>query len=598
MEKRIINNVPMELATIDPDSDYHSELGLSDWGPFQFSMMIKSFPADFNMTIGETCSLRHKQLTYLVHSKQDLGALEFIFDHTVSKNKIFVLTRDGDIILFHIDTLNFEEGPEIKRIALSDKVAFPQKLIKEVFNTTFTEAKIAYHPESNVLYIVTDLGITQYFIDASAPTSQILRKEYSGMDGISRVEIFNSYLFIGIVSKGIYIFDIKNPKAPILAHKIESSSWKNSTLSRYVNDFVIHDVALKEIEYSKGKMESLCLDCDSFFRVNYSLYQRAKSIDKNGVRSNVMFVASQDGVRMIDIAGLFKNGTRPTEFAQMAIRGYGEPLKIARYHEYLYVLANDQIGGYNVSEFFINSLDPLSWSMNDNKDTYRQNRFFHGDNLKNIYVDEDFLYVSSNTSHVFYERGINYTFAQGLEGIGSTLSNSKIMAFSKILLNGFDYVLIIQNKEITLTRVRLRTSELFCPRTSEMIGDFDGYFEFEINVTTRSCPKKIEMNLGTPGIFDTVCLFTKTLRLESNKGYFNTKKDVMIIVSFSVTAFLCIITLVFWCLWSSQKKDYQELEKQYEILSKKTDVNNSQIEIRGEIFHMEDTHPNQLEESH
>lgn len=563
--QRILNryNSTTDTFVVDPDTRVNIDLGVSDWGSFQTSFLMTKYPKGFKNP-GKFCSLVRETLSYTVKAVENVaeGDYNFIYDNCIFENKLFIMTGNGQVMGYEIQ-VNGTNVPSFKPL-YSKPLDSPLVVTMEVLKSEFEEAGIAFSDPTNTLYIATDINLIA--LDVKTGQSSIVDTTiYIGEKNIVYVDYSDGYLFVAFETKGIFIYDVKVKGKEKLVGAIDGSYWLHKNIK--IKDFNIHDYDIEFVDNNPSLLNKSVGE-DSFYGLNFTNYERNNYIKNKVLDRRLLLIAESTGIYLLDLNSLFEQGVLSQNFHRHYI-GVKNPLIIERFHDVMYVLVQDPIdpNQQTVVEFFITDKDFANWdSITTTNQLFRVNRQIEAMNITSIFVDEDFLYVSSGNEHYFYERGINSTFLKSTASISSKLSSSVIYGFEKIIINGDDYLMLIGEKEITLDAVRMNTHTLKCPN-SQNWTNFEGAFEFQLNTTTRNCPEKIRQNLSQNDKFSKVCVFSRDFKVIPNSALIRTTKDLILMILGIILIFSGIVIIVLIVANKVMEKNMDRMKYEYEQLS-------------------------------
>lgn len=347
----------------------------------------------------------------------------------------------------------------------------PRKFIRD--NTDGVDpdsAAITYDDANNLLYLVSSIGVVT--IDVTDAKNKNFKQTFLGKDvmelhkDVVYTDILEGYLFIGYLEDGVFIYDIKDPAQIKLVGKFDKASFpKDKQENLAFLDFNVRNKHIGMYDNDDSEIMSKCLDCDTFYAVNFTLAERLEWLKSPVLKKPIMFIGTTQGVFAVNLKPLLEDGTFPEIYSQYLDIPFSS--KITRFKDQLYILQiprnkeGETKDHQNVYEIFL--VDPTfdSWQTDareDTSDKFVQNRKFKlENNATNIYTDEDYLYTIGDHIHMFYERGINSTFVPNNNQIGKGFVDKNLLTVMKMVIQGKDYVITVNNDYISLYQVRLQS---------------------------------------------------------------------------------------------------------------------------------------------
>lgn len=414
------------------------------------------------------------------------------------------------------------------------------------------------------------------------------------------VDIRGDYLFIGYALSGIDIYHI--PQSDKITYigsvdesyyqdqKNEDGTWgKDKVHNILFYDFNVNDhkVGFGNPDNNTNHLKT-CRGCKSFYKIEFTLEQRTDFIKNKIIERPVMFIGSNLGVRALDLTSQFEHGSLRKELYKYQL-DIPEAFRVTRFHDQLYVmakqkdavtknLANNWWESMNINktiyEIFQTDKTLETWDKEDLQYLDQSRLIINREikspyNVKSIYTDEDYLYTISDKYHNFYERGIIREFEAQDFNISKMFYDNTLLDVRKVIMNGEDYLIAISRKNISIYKVRLSSPSLSCPVSyfnDVTLGDLYGKFEFVLNTTTRGCPSKLEKHQSGEEKFETVCLFSSTIKLDFVEPWLCkgcNQKDVrnwaLIIISIVV-----VVSLLIFIIYNIRSRStYKKLEREF-----------------------------------
>lgn len=580
MKHRVDEMAASENLTLYRDKPISEALGVDDWGPIQTSLLMKKYPDGFNWT-SSICRIVDQKLNYKLFDEMSVQGLDEVKDFAIKGDKMFFITDSRELVAIQLvkegKTDEGEGNLRFKRIIESSDLLV--RTIKEKYGRQFDQAGLDYHPVQNKVYIVTEFCIAVFDLT----NSNINLIDIDEDKELVYVDILDDYLFVANKNRGVAIYSIKDPAKVKKLSLIDRNFFGKSESDTFrINDFDIHPFKIEIVDKNASILDQ-CLTCNDFFKVNFTSRQRNDYIRQTPIERKVMFIAESEGIFAMDITELLASGKIPTKLMEYHIPVV-EPLKLERYHEMLYVLLQDsEIGeAPHVAEIFLTDAMLSAWDLpsTDTSRRYILNRGFTPysiTNYENLYADEDYIYIIGSDDHEFYERGINSTFVPRNYDIGRGFLDDNLLAVSKFIVDGEDFLATLNVGSIALYKVRLSSPRLECELEREDTLAPEGVYEFDLNVTTRSCPTKLASKEHQAQKFANVCVFRKTFTITASQVSLEiteTKRLGLIVIVAVFCLFSVLICSVLW-FYRRQKLAYKDLFREYQFLQSESSKKDS-----------------------
>lgn len=590
------NNQDVKVVNfkIEQGEKFNKFLGVEDWGPISNNLLMQEWPDDYKKAM-LPCSVKKGELSYKMINTAKLDNMDEIYDWSITKNEIFILTSNVEVLYYNILQSEDEESTKIKEI--KNSFESPRKIFKSTYSKDPSSAGISSQEKSNgsrLVFLVSDLGtlvINQEKKESSEKgsikTITVPVDQIEPHSDIVYVDINDKYLFVGYKFEGIMIYDISDEKKIKKVGEI-NSKWfdTKSILSSEDSVLLFNDFNVKSnhvgVYNSKDKSENLeneCVNCHDLFEIDYNTEDRLKWLETKIIHKDVMFVATNIGQYAQNLTDLFSNGEMPDKFYENYI-DIKDIQRVTRFQDQVYLQATPQSKDYReVYEIFLYDYKFDKWDKKKSSDNlYKINRKIKAENRPSmIYADEDYLYTVGDKIHMFYERGINSDFLKDNNSIGKAFVDKDLLSIMKIILNGKDYVITVNSDFMNLYSVRMSKPIFSCLQDYQKSDSFpQGNFVFHLNSTTRSCPTKIndEEYQNGKNKFDYTCLLQLEIHITLAKTYFCSdcsKNDLLkycfTILGVGIIVFLCCFI---YCA-KRNKNSYKRLEKEFSDLKQQKD---------------------------
>ena len=374
--------------------------------------------------------------------------------------------------------------------------------------------------------------------------------------------------FVGISQKGIAVVDISDPGRARLVGTIGASHFdKEKDEPLDLQAFDIDDYQLELIKFPDANLSKAILEVNpeesAFFKNSFTLRDRVDSIRSSRYEHNYLFAAEKTGIFVFNISTLVAAREMPTEPLPTIIP-IEQAKKVVRFHNMLYVLADNEIGGSAVHEVFLFGEDLTGWENHklSHSQLFSVNRVYQSSEpLSGIYVDENYLYTLSPSGNHLYERGIPR---------GSPLAPAKpfvpgqIHSVHKVLIDGLPFIMSLSNRSLTEFRVAVSDPHLRCPpRSDHKTFEVFGKYVFELNATVKNCPVKANHfdKLGTRHALETPCVLRSTFEIDYSKS--EKQNGWVFLKILGVVAVVAIVLLVFVVI---SRRRIAKMSQEQEIL--------------------------------
>lgn len=556
----------------DDEYYYLSNLGLTDWGVIQTSLLMKSHPKgpDFKLKT-PFCSITDEATSYLLKSEFDLGNNQLIYDYEVFGDMIIVMNYVSDIVAVKLVPQIDPTGKQDPSSKLEAKFRLSglESKSKETLGKNFKEARLAIHAASKILYIPTDLGLISLNID-TLEFGFISQEVFKPKAQIVYADIVGDYLFVGYFDLGVQVYKIVNATAVQYVGLIGKELLGIAAGSKFqMLDFIVHSYLVEVCEVHNHSMWNVKQNTKSFFKSDLTNGEIYNQITSSESRDALMFVAEPAGVHVLNLQSVLVDGKLPTKPFRHVIP-VANVLMMVRYHETLYTLTYDQEQEIStVTEIFLFDTKLESWA---SENTDRNQLFKINRNvtvpmyLDNIYVDDQYFYLIGNGTHNLYERGIPRSFQIDQARISRQIHDTFIWDMHKFVIDGIPYLIAVGPQRISDYKIIVSNPSIRCPSVFNL-SDSYGEYTLEINATTRSCPAKLKNNslgLTAAETLLTPCLWRKELKIKFEKTNFidrNAKGSTLAYIFGGVFVVLCVILIICCCRIRGYRNVLEKLRK-------------------------------------
>lgn len=568
---------PGSNISLNDEQYFYQSLGLKDWGVLQVSLEMTKYPEIANNKLrAPFCTISEEVLTYRQKSSLYIWnnvtntAPHAILDHQVVKDFIYILTSALEVHCVHISpaagnksTLSYRWG--IKSIDPD---------FQKVQNRT---AGIGYSRSSQHLFVFTSKD--SFSVDITTQTfKQISLNRNAEHLSISYVDVHNDVILVGYKNHGIDVYDARAPDGSIqFVQELNKTFFFDSKPDHQltIGTFSIRDNMLEIFETEAGISTYQDLqDKYALLTQSYTRIQRIKYLQNNPLRLDLLVVAEASGVYLMDISSLALKGNLDKPFFKRHIP-IKNASKVMRFHNFLYVLTHEPDADpllldpkAKLYEIYLFDRGMVNWNKDVNQqgdqEIFRANRIltFHED-VHDFYVDDRYLYISIGSEHHVYHRGVPSEYKFEEVKVAKTLQTESRQQFSKVLINGFEYLLAVGSTQVAEYDIFISDPHLKCPN---FLNDEDVYgdYAFQLNVTTRHCPLKEFEGYNLTTVSKMVCNFQKNITLGYSPGYIYERKSGFKTILSLLLAILLILLSI--CCYCARVK--ANLQKEYEIVKK------------------------------
>lgn len=556
----------------DDEYYYLSNLGLTDWGVIQTSLLMKAHPkgSDFKLKT-PFCSITDEATSYLLKSEFDLGGNQMIYDYEVFGDTIFVMNYISDIVAIKLVPQIDPSGKQDPSSKLEAKfrISGLEAKSKDSFGKNFKEARLAIHAPTMILYIPTDLGLISLNVE-TLEFGFISPDVFKPKGQIVYADIVGDYLFVGYFDIGVQVYKVKNAVSVEYVGLIGKDLLGIAAGTKFqMIDFIVHSYLVEVVVHNQS-LWNVKQNLKSFFKNGLTNGEIYNQITATESRDSLMFVAEPAGIHVLNLESVLIDGKLPTKPFKHMIP-IVNVLMMVRYHETLYALTyDDNQETSTVTEIFLFDTKLESWS----SDTTDRDKLFKINRnvtvpmyLDNIYVDDQYFYLIGNGTHNLYERGIPRSFQIDQARISRQIHDSFIWDMHKFVIDGVPYLIAVGPQRISDYKIIVNNPSIRCPSVFNLSDSF-GEYTLEINATTRNCPAKLtNKSLGlTPAeVILTPCLWTKELKIKFEKTNFidrNAKGSTLAYIFAGVFAVLCVILIVCCCRIRGYRNVLEKLRKE------------------------------------
>ena len=101
LDRRIVENITDSYFWLFKGDTIDTKLGVEDWGPISNSLLMTSYPDNYNKELAP-CSISQSNVNYALIFNEFLPAYKEIYDYVIHKNEIFLLTSSTDMFFYTV----------------------------------------------------------------------------------------------------------------------------------------------------------------------------------------------------------------------------------------------------------------------------------------------------------------------------------------------------------------------------------------------------------------------------------------------------------------------------------------------------------------
>ena len=195
------------------------------------------------------------------------------------------------------------------------------------------------------------------------------------------------------------------------------------------------------------------------------------------------------------------------------------------------------------------------------------NIWYFNAKINKIYVDENHLYTISDNDNLMFIRGVSADFLPQAMPQGRPFGHEKVHNIFKVYVNGYQSLVVVSPHRAVSYDIQIASHVMRCPprQDRETFNTF-GTYKFQVNVTTRSCPKKADSKevFGEDSYLKIPCVLTTNLTI----NYYEKELLVHRYSLASILAILAVLALLFVICVVAYRKRLSKLNQEHEILKK------------------------------
>lgn len=559
---------PTKLTVKDTDSLQY-RLYNGGWWPVQESLLLTEYPKEYaSGPKAAFCEVSEPRLTVQPKAELSIANGSEILDDCISDNQVYFVTHNFTLYNVEITSAGGEVLNLVTRWTL-DSLATQVKRKSGLKEQEAITAFLAFHNKTKTLYVATDKALVA--LDGATGRLLYIENEvYKQAAGIFYIDIVADVLFVGFKSKGVYIYDI---------HSRSSVGFIGILGAAFFN---VNELNLKDFEVQKHQIEFINQSSNIRTPENYELRNNAdfsKLINLPTPNDEIMYVADEkEGVFAIDISELIhnkKNKKVPTEMIKIPLP-LKNTVKIARFNNAIYAMSNspNQFEGSasQITEIFVTVNDSIpSGSTPLERQTFRMNRRYPSRYpLKNIYVDEGFLYMMGNQKrNRMVERGVPSNLEIDFLKRTRRIDSQEINTVSRLTIQNQKLVVTIGPKVIKLFELGIDDSAISCPLSNSLQYPF-GEYKFQLNLTLAHCPQKLayfQSNKNVTLFVNSVCVLTKEIIIDYRQSKFYERKEHSVKITM-VLFLMLVLSASCLCFFYLRHK---LMDQQYKTIRKQID---------------------------
>ena len=369
--------VTYTTSPVKLDSERHAivDLGLNDWGPIQTSLFMKEHPSHYHKRSREPfCAISEELISFHLRTELEIANEGHYLDDVIRGNEVFALTSSFKIWHFAIVPFLPENFSKLDAHMILNVITSKLEMVWEVAEVDQKALKLtgkkpqqylmAVHEATNLLFIATEAGI--FHVKVKHTKLAFGGNHFGENPGkLIYAAIKGNLFFVGISQQGIFVIDISDPDNTRLIGTIGATHFgKQKDASLELQSFDIDDYQLELIKTPTTNIsnEILAVNPEEFayFKNSYTLRDRVDSIRSSRFADSYLFVAEKTGVFVFNISSLLASRAMPTDPLPTIIP-IEQAKKVVRFHNMLYVLTDNDIGGSAVHEVFLFGENLAGW---------------------------------------------------------------------------------------------------------------------------------------------------------------------------------------------------------------------------------------------
>lgn len=601
VDNRVVSYNKSETVTSKNDAVFSPRLGLSQWGLIQASLYLEKREGIDSPLRSSFCRINEKVATLTLKSSYDFGNSSKIYDYEVNRNKLYIIDTYANLYVFEIRPF---EDQSINQSSSQLNLIWARKGLEEFSiqekKMSFSTAGLAVYEKEELLYVPTSAGLLVVDLKTQQP-SFVAKGVFDARIGIVFTDIIEGYLFVAYQIGGIFVYNVKNKDQISFVGNMDSSFFQISDIDSFsISMFLLHDYTIEISSKQDADLSSNILG-DSFFKGNFTHQQRIDNIVKRtNSTSRIMFVAEASGVFAVDLESLLTFGKMPKRPLARKIP-IEDVYRLARYKDTLYMVKstvqspNDKTEQRALLfEVFLSAEDPKRWDMPEDKKNpiYDINRAMpFSTDIQNVYVDDKNIFIIGAMNVFVYERGIPKSFELESIRISKLNYDPFIFGFHKFIIDGNDFLVSFGPQRISDYSVEISDPEISCPGYDISKSAY-GTYHFKLNVTTRDCPKKFEIQSSQTRsnltfnveLFNNPCVWMKNFSVTYSESKFyevGGKTNYYFVSLLAVVLLFLILAYLCYQRNKSLTKEYEKLK--LEIGSIKPDEKDfyKDVEVEG-----------------
>lgn len=565
---------------LNDKSLYLKNLGLKDWGVVQVSALMTTYPNLKGPNVATPfCSVTEETTSFNKKAFMNLDNDHNIMDFEVYGNSIFMLISTG--LMFKTDIVPVGSLYQEQRSSQFTNEVVETNLMelsKKETGKPFSVSGMAHHKAQNTLYIPTDNGLIIFKVKNSEV--QVIAKDvYQGFSKLVYTDIVDDLLFVAFEEQGIFVYNIAKQDHVTLIGKMDAKYFSKSVDKRLsISSFVVHN-HLVEIEQALPSDLTVKPWADkekAIFTNEDTLQKYIDTMVERNRDETLMFVAESEGIYIIDLKKIRKtNSLANTRLPHVIPLTKVHSLK--RFDATLYALRRNLEDSETILngvrselvEIFIMDRKGEDWTdfTTDKKNLFEINRrvdYFQ--DIHNIYVDDVYFYAIGDGSHFYYERGVPKEYGFSNYAISECMMEADVESMVKFIIRGENYLITIGKKHLADFKMTRTDPHIKCPAFDPANTPL-GYYEIDLNVTTRSCPVKAEVikDLSNKAGLKKLCKWQTTLKINYNQISITEDAHTLsylLVFLLLVKVLCCTVIVYFVCHMRKVNAEYDRLKNE------------------------------------
>ena len=470
------------------------KLDMSYYGIIQFAMQLGEFnstKSNDSDTVINPCRVQQiPSDIFHIHTLETEIDSSYIKSVTTTESGVVVLLNTSKILSYE---LNFGKEPNITQNVIFYDLN-PSSGGDPINYMEVVYLKCAERPENQVAIITNEdvlvVDLSNYSVprDYSIPIDYIIVNH--NLTNITKVKYSKGHLFI-LSSEGVNVYKVTKSPAIKVDTYLKVGGSRASEAEKVIIDFDVIKDNINKLNVSASTLENQYEFTSPLFP-DYSLTQEITKEILEPDALDILILRTNYGIYFVLLDQLFA-GTGGFQTSPHFLR-LPNISQMIRQGNHLYLLEHSNISdGIRLStiyEYFLLSNNKTDWMSSESfAPPFDLNKVWRSSyQFSSISVDLNFVYGISGSIITAYQRKIPKSIAAESTLNDYRFTVPKLHSLHHMTASFISFQLAFTDLDVLLYSVSGEEPAVVCNRPSEAKGDF----KYNANITSFTCPKKIE----------------------------------------------------------------------------------------------------------